>query len=92
MTYTVRGSTDLANWYDIARKTGAGAWVWLGGGAERITSVEPTPGRSPVEIGIPQAHEADPVGFPNDWNQSRLDPILRELDLGDGRILVPCFD
>ena len=30
------------------------------------------------------------AGFPNDWNQSRPDPS--EVDLGDGRVLVPCFD
>jgi hypothetical protein len=30
------------------------------------------------------------AGFSNDWNQSRPDP--GEVDLGDGRILVPCFD
>jgi hypothetical protein len=29
--------------------------------------------------------------FPSDWNQCR-NPELRETDLGDGRILVPCFD
>ena len=32
------------------------------------------------------------TGFSNDWNQSRSDPKPRELDLGDGRILVPYFD
>jgi len=32
------------------------------------------------------------AGFSNDWNQSRPDPKLSEVDLGDGRILVPCFD
>jgi hypothetical protein len=30
------------------------------------------------------------AGVSNDWNQSRPDPS--EVDLGDGRILVPCFD
>jgi hypothetical protein len=30
------------------------------------------------------------TGFSNDWNQSRPDP--GEVDLGDGRILVPSFD
>jgi len=30
------------------------------------------------------------AGFSNDWNQSRPDPS--GVDLGDGRILVPCFD
>jgi hypothetical protein len=32
------------------------------------------------------------AGFSNDWNQSRPDPRLSEVDLGEGRILVPCFD
>ncbi|MCF7733963.1 MAG: hypothetical protein K9N23_19910 [Akkermansiaceae bacterium] len=32
------------------------------------------------------------AGFSNDWNQSRPDPRLSEVDLGDGRILLPCFD
>ena len=32
------------------------------------------------------------AGFSNDCNQSRPDPKLSEVDLGDGRILVPCFD
>ncbi|MCX6880164.1 MAG: hypothetical protein NTW21_41130 [Verrucomicrobia bacterium] len=33
------------------------------------------------------------AGSLHDWNQSpQPDPKLRELDLGDGRTLVPCFD
>jgi hypothetical protein len=31
------------------------------------------------------------AGFPDEWSQCR-NPELRETDLGDGRILVPCFD
>jgi hypothetical protein len=34
---------------------------------------------------------AQTADFPNDWNQSQPDPKLWELDLGDGRIQVPCF-
>jgi len=31
--------------------------------------------------------------FPHEWNLcQRPDPKLRELDLGDGHILVPCLD
>jgi hypothetical protein len=32
------------------------------------------------------------AGLSNDWNQSRPDPILRELGLSDGRILVSSFE
>ncbi|MCF7730244.1 MAG: hypothetical protein K9N23_01090 [Akkermansiaceae bacterium] len=32
------------------------------------------------------------VSAAGDWNQSRPDPRLSEVDLGDDRILVPCFD
>jgi hypothetical protein len=33
------------------------------------------------------------AGFSNDRNQSpKPDPKLRVVDLGHGRILVPCFD
>jgi hypothetical protein len=31
------------------------------------------------------------AGLPDDWNQCR-DPELRETELGDGRILIRCFD
>jgi hypothetical protein len=32
------------------------------------------------------------AGFSSDWSQSRPDPKFSEVDLGDGRILVPCFE
>jgi hypothetical protein len=31
------------------------------------------------------------AGFRDDWNQCR-DHEFRKTDLGDGRILIPCFD
>jgi len=63
LTYSVCGSTDLVTWYDVAGKTGTGAWTWQGGGPERIDHLEPAPGRSPVEVGLPQPHESDPRAF-----------------------------
>ena len=52
--------------------------------------------RSAIKEWVPDDEPPDfwdqTAGFSNDSNQSRPDPTLSEVDLGDGRILVPCFD
>jgi hypothetical protein len=42
-------------------------------------------------IDAPLAALQETTGFSNDWNQPRPDPRLSEVDLADGRIVVPCF-
>ena len=65
--YTVRGTASLDSWYNVAGKTGTGPWVWLGGGTERIVWLPTEAEHNPVEVGIPQAHDADPVAFLSLW-------------------------
>jgi hypothetical protein len=36
ITYTVQATSDLVHWSNVASKTGAGAWTWLGGGTSHI--------------------------------------------------------
>ena len=67
LQYTVRGTADLVSWYDIAGRKGSGPWAWLAGAPERIVALEAVPGRNPVEVGIPQAHEADDAAFLSLW-------------------------
>ena len=67
LRYTVRGTADLVSWYDIAGREGNEPWTWLAGAPERIVALEAVPRRSPVEIGIPQAHEADAVALLSLW-------------------------
>ena len=67
LQYTVCGTADLVSWYDIAGRKGSGPWAWLAGVPERIVALEAVPGRNPVEVGIPQAHEADDAAFLSLW-------------------------
>ncbi len=55
VTYTVQASDDLTTWADVASKTGAGDWQWLGGGASHILSS----GDGPVTVKIGDLVPAD---------------------------------
>ena len=48
VTYTVQASEDLTTWADVASKTGAGDWQWLGSGASHVVSS----GTGPVTVKI----------------------------------------
>ena len=57
--YSVQGSASLvgSSWTTLARKTGAGAWQWLGGGASHLAVAAPASGRVVVEVGRPDSSD-----------------------------------
>ena len=59
VTYIVQASDDLATWTDVASKTGADDWQWLGGGASHVV----TSGSGPVTVKIGDLVPAD-AGHP----------------------------
>ncbi|MFZ4765926.1 MAG: PKD domain-containing protein, partial [Roseimicrobium sp.] len=61
VTYTVQGTTTLTSgWTNLAQKTGAAAWTWLGGGTAQISQGSASSGRVPVEIGMPDSAASEP--------------------------------
>lgn len=48
ISYVVQSTDDLGTWADVASKTGAGPWTWLGGGASHIV----TSGSDPDSVKI----------------------------------------
>ena len=59
ITYVVQACADLTTWTDVASKTGADAWQWLGGGPPHIVSS----GSGPVTVKIGDLVPAD-AGHP----------------------------
>jgi len=59
VTYIVQASDDLATWTDVASKTGADDWQWLGGGASHVV----TSGSGSVTVKIGDLVPAD-AGHP----------------------------
>jgi hypothetical protein len=60
VVYIVQGSANLAagSWTTLARKSGTGAWQWLGGGAARIAVAPPANGRVIIEVGRPESADS----------------------------------
>jgi len=57
VTYTVQGANHPSgSWTNLAQKSGAGSWIWLGTGTARIATGSVTSGRLPVRLVCPTAH------------------------------------
>jgi PKD repeat protein len=55
LVYTVEAAASLTGgWATIATKTGAGVWIWNGGGTTRIVIAPPGGGRQQVTVGDSQ--------------------------------------
>lgn len=64
VNYVVQGNTGLiSGWTELARKSGAGAWNWVGGGASHIQLGTVSGGYLPTEIGMPDSALSQPRYF-----------------------------